>query len=59
MSTRVIIEPKTLKKVFIVICIIWALFCLTNISNNLKHLHSDLETMTRQLSSIDFAIRNY
>jgi hypothetical protein len=59
MSIEEKIESKKLTKIFLVICIVWALYCLTNIKNNLNKLSSETETINRQLSLIDFAIRNY
>ncbi len=58
MSTRVIIESKSLIKIFLVICIIWVLYCLTCINNNLSRLSSEAETINRQLSQINNSIMN-
>ena len=46
-------------KIFLAVCIIWALYCLTGIKNNLSDLKSEAELINRQLTQIDRSIRSH
>ena len=51
-------DSKKATKIFLAICIIWALYCLTGIGKNLKELTSEVKTINAYLNQIDRSIKS-